>query len=328
MTFIQDRLNVSFSQTQGIFNEYAYHPDNGESSNDVIATGYFRQSRFIGDDGWIGGLITAFLSDGYFILRIDNTGITATIVGLGIVNENTDFIPGKTVNNYSALPDPSLYPNYLAICINSQGIWPLSSYKARGEYLSNGVVWSYLGDYQLTEDADQIQVTPSGNITATNVQAALVQLDTIKGAVDTVNSGSGIVVDNTNPANPIINVGKSIVAAVDILAGQPVYADAVTGQLKLGNAGSIATSRIIGLASANVSATFAVTVNFLVMSLTDWTNIVGTTYLLKGQMYYLDLISGKLTTSAPTNTGNVVIQAGSALSNTDLEISISGQILL
>lgn len=80
MAFIQEKLALSTIQTQDIFNQYVYFPDNGESSTDVTATDYFIHSRYIGDDGWISGIITATLSDGVFQLQIQSDGTTAEIV--------------------------------------------------------------------------------------------------------------------------------------------------------------------------------------------------------------------------------------------------------
>lgn len=107
-----------------------------------------------------------------------------------------DFIPGKTVANYSALPAPATAAGQLAICLASQGVWPLASYKAAGLYYCDGVNWTYEGDYTLTNDASQIINTPAGNITATNVQSALNQLDSIKagtGFTTATTAGTAIV---------------------------------------------------------------------------------------------------------------------------------------
>lgn len=92
----------------------------------------------------------------------------------------SDFIPGKTVTNYAALPAAATSVNLLAIVLNAQGVWPFASYKAAGIWYSDGVSWTYEGDYALTQNASEIVNTPAGHITATNVQDALNQLDTIK----------------------------------------------------------------------------------------------------------------------------------------------------
>lgn len=208
MSLVQERLNISFLQTQGIFNEYAYNPENGDAILDVLTDGYFAQSRFLGQDGWIGGLITCNLSDGVFTIQITGDGTTSVIIDWGIAN--TDFIPGKTVANFSALPAANLYPDKLAICLNSQGVW-FVNYKAAGIYYSDGATWIYQGDYELTDEASEIGVTPAGNITATNVQAALQELDTIK-------AGTGFTTATTTGANIVGTLGTN-----GISMGIPAY---------------------------------------------------------------------------------------------------------
>jgi hypothetical protein len=91
----------------------------------------------------------------------------------------SDFIAGKTVANFAALPDAALNSGLLAIVLNSQGVW-LINYKAAGLYYSDGATWTYQGDYTLTDQASEIEFAAAGNITATNVQAALTQVDAIK----------------------------------------------------------------------------------------------------------------------------------------------------
>jgi hypothetical protein len=90
-----------------------------------------------------------------------------------------DFIPNKTVANFAALPAAASSAGQLAICLASQGVW-LINYKAAGIYYSDGVTWTYEGDYTLTNDASQIINTPAGNISATTVQGAINELDTEK----------------------------------------------------------------------------------------------------------------------------------------------------
>ena len=122
MSLVQERLNISFLQTQGIYNTYAYNPENGDTSAACILADYFIQSRFIGQPGWIGGLIYCTLDDGFSILQIQADGTTAVVVGFGIVNTNTDFIPGKTVANYAALPAAASWPAGLGLHRTPSGL--------------------------------------------------------------------------------------------------------------------------------------------------------------------------------------------------------------
>lgn len=87
-----------------------------------------------------------------------------------------DFIAGKSVLNYAALPSAAANSGQLAIVLNSQGTWPLASYKAAGIYYSDGATWIYQGDYALTDQASEIQFTPAGTVSATDVQAAIVEV--------------------------------------------------------------------------------------------------------------------------------------------------------
>ena len=179
MSLVQERLNISFLQTQGIYNTYAYNPENGDTSAACILADYFIQSRFIGQPGWIGGLIYCTLDDGFSILQIQADGTTAVVVGFGIVNTNTDFIPGKTVANYAALPAAASWPNTMAIALSPQGVI-LVNYKPSGIYYSNGATWTYLVDYVPVSYASEITNIPAGDITAFDVQGAIDQLDILK----------------------------------------------------------------------------------------------------------------------------------------------------
>ena len=179
MSLVQERLNISFLQTQGIYNTYAYNPENGDTSAACILADYFIQSRFIGQPGWIGGLIYCTLDDGFSILQIQADGTTAVVVGFGIVNTNTDFIPGKTVANYAALPAAASWPNTMAIALAPQGVI-LINYKPSGIWYSDGATWTYLVDYVPVSYASEITNVPAGDITAFDVQGAIDQLDILK----------------------------------------------------------------------------------------------------------------------------------------------------
>lgn len=89
---------------------------------------------------------------------------------------SSDFIVGKTVANFAALPDPVVNDGLLAVAIASQGVW-LVNYKAKGIYYSEGGAWLYQGDYELTDEASEISFSPSGGVSASNVQSAIVELD-------------------------------------------------------------------------------------------------------------------------------------------------------
>lgn len=77
MAFVQFKLDKISDQTRGIFDVFVYRPDNGDSSTNVAANGYFSESRFI--DDWNGSLLLAQLSDGLYSYVLN--GDTATLQG-------------------------------------------------------------------------------------------------------------------------------------------------------------------------------------------------------------------------------------------------------
>lgn len=100
--------------------------------------------------------------------------------------------------------------------------------------------------------------------------------------------------------------------AVNIAAGQPVYADPVSGQFKLANAAALASSPVVGLLEATTAATFVGTADQLSLTLANWTATVGASALTKGAIYYLGTSPGTLTTVAPTTPGQCVVRVGTA----------------
>lgn len=114
----------------------------------------------------------------------------------------SDFISGMSVANYSALPAAADNVDKLAIVLNSEGVWPLPSYHAKGIYYSDGATWEYQGDYVLTDEASEIQFSTAGNITATNVQSAIMQMDSIK-------AGSGFTTATTSGSQLVGTLGTN-----------------------------------------------------------------------------------------------------------------------
>lgn len=86
----------------------------------------------------------------------------------GIVN------PYPRVANYAALPDATTVTNLIYVVETATGIWPFR--RPAGMWLSNGVAWSWLANETLI--AEQVVFTPSGLITSTNVQAAILEAAT------------------------------------------------------------------------------------------------------------------------------------------------------
>ena len=77
MSFVQAKLTLLASQSIGGSNLYSYWPNNGDELADVIAYGYFAESRFIGTDGWVGGYIFCILANGPYLLLVDMNRVSA-----------------------------------------------------------------------------------------------------------------------------------------------------------------------------------------------------------------------------------------------------------
>ena len=71
MAFNQFKLDESFNQARGIFNEYVYGTE--DTKSEVMADGYFSESRFADSDNWLGSLITCSCSDGFITGNINDT---------------------------------------------------------------------------------------------------------------------------------------------------------------------------------------------------------------------------------------------------------------
>ena len=65
-----------------------------------------------------------------------------------------------------------------------------------------------------------------------------------------------------------------------------------------------------------------------VFTMEDWTQVIGKTNLDPGEIYFLDLVSGKMTTTAPSVPGQVAQQVGRAISSIALDIECEEAILL
>ena len=118
-------------------------------------------------------------------------------------------------------------------------------------------------------------------------------------------------------------------AAEDVLAGQPVYLDN-DGKIRLAQASSALSSRVVGFAKDAALATFLCTfVSDSQVVLGDWTSVVGATTLQKGKTYYLSPLSaGEITDIPPSTEGTYVVKVGTAMTTTKLDIEIQPSILL
>lgn len=109
--------------------------------------------------------------------QIINNGETGLAVRTKLNANFTELYTGKdavTVNSFADLPAPGTVTGQRYWVLTSTGVF-LVNRRSKGAYYSDGAAWSYLGDNPTT--ADQIGNVPAGGIAATNVQAALNELD-------------------------------------------------------------------------------------------------------------------------------------------------------
>ena len=118
-----------------------------------------------------------------------------------------------------------------------------------------------------------------------------------------------------------------------IVIGAPVYQFAA-GSVKKAQANAAGTSDILGLvydvSITNGASGQICTDGVMTATTTQWDAVAGTTGgLTFGTKYFLDpATAGKLTSTVPTTVGQLVVFVGTALSTTDLEVSIEPEILL
>lgn len=113
-----------------------------------------------------------------------------------------------------------------------------------------------------------------------------------------------------------------------ISAGQPVYGLSGLTAVGVARADTAAKSKVAGVAVADTGAGFSC--SYLAdgrLELSDWTSATGSASLVPSAVYYLSLTGG-LTTTAPTTTGELVVRVGKARGTTVLDIEISPPVLL
>ena len=147
----------------------------------------------------------------------------------------------------------------------------------------------------------------------------------IAGQVQQIPSG-----DTLSAAASEVDV-VSLTAAVALVALAPVYVSAANTCDKA-SASASATARIIGFAQdaiASAAAGFIQTDGILSGTTGEWDAVAGTTGgLSAGTPYFLSSTAGLITATAPVASGSYVVKVGTAISTTELEISISDSTLL
>lgn len=152
----------------------------------------------------------------------------------------------------------------------------------------------------------------------------------VSGQVQQLQSGDTIsVAAATYDARSATN-GESSAA---LTAGMAVYISAA-GTTKRAQANAAATSRVAGVwidASTAAAASGVYAAGGVAVCTTgQWDAVAGTTGgLTANTIYYLDPSNpGKLTATAPTTVGQLVVAVGLALSTTDMELLLRDPVLL
>ena len=124
----------------------------------------------------------------------------------------------------------------------------------------------------------------------------------------------------------------SMVADATLIAGNIVYASAA-GHCDKARANAAGTSRVVGIATAAITsgASGSIQTNGVVtLTTSEWDAAFGTTGgLTYNTIYYLSAgTAGLGTATAPSTTGQLVVQVGIALSTTELYLDPQPEILL
>jgi hypothetical protein len=149
----------------------------------------------------------------------------------------------------------------------------------------------------------------------------------VAGQVEQLQSGDSLDVHDTTMQ--LLND-----EATPVVIGAPVYSDAAGG-FKKARSNAVATSKVVGLVADSPSITngasgSVATADVLTATTAEWDAVTGGSGgLTFNTIYYLDpTTAGKMTSTAPTTVGQLVVQLGVALSTIDFKINIQQSILL
>lgn len=148
----------------------------------------------------------------------------------------------------------------------------------------------------------------------------------VNGQIQQLQTGDSIAIQDTE-----FNLTNH--EATPVVCGAPVYIDAVSG-FKKAQANAASTSDVIGLVAATPSisngASGSVCVqDVLTLTTVQWDAVTGQTGGLTVGKYYLDpATAGKMTPTAPTTVGQLVVELGRAMSTTDFKVEVKASVLL
>ncbi len=112
-------------------------------------------------------------------------------------------------------------------------------------------------------------------------------------------------------------------------AGMVVYVSS-SGHVDLAQADAVSTATPIGLALTDVLATeIGQYKPEGQVSLSDWTAIIGSTFLTAGAIYFLsETTAGGMSTTPPNTGGETIVRIGRAITTTTIDIEIAQPVLL
>ena len=123
----------------------------------------------------------------------------------------------------------------------------------------------------------------------------------------------------------------TILYAVSVTKGQPVYIDATDGKAYLAKADDAATAKVAGLAADDVTVgnVGPLCVDSVVTQL-DWSNVLesGSVLIPGGVLYLSAATAGRLSFVPPSTTGQYVCRVATCLSTSAAEVEVAQSILL
>jgi hypothetical protein len=134
---------------------------------------------------------------------------------------------------------------------------------------------------------------------------------------------------------------SAAVSAIDVVSKTNDNAGAITkgmcvyvksnGNVDKAKADAVATTKVLGLVwETSISAAAAGNIQTDgIITVSDWTAIIGAASLTPGSIYYLSgATAGQLTATAPSTAGHYVLPVGMAISTTEMNILTDQQSVL
>lgn len=251
----------------------------------------------------------------------------------------------NTSNTFAELPAPASVASQRWWVLVSTGVW-LVNRKTKGAYHSDGVVWSYLGDFPVS--AAEISFTPGSGIEAVNAQSAIEEVVSDTGVLLAGKVSTGAVTTSglTMSTARLLGRGSAAAGALEeIILGTNLSMTGTTLNAAGGGGGSGTVTSVSVTTAAGVSGTVATATTTPAITITlgaitpssvastgavTGTNLSGTN---TGDQTNISGNAGTVTTNANltghiTSTGNAAIlgiftiaQLNTAISDADVSVA-------